>query len=186
MTDHHMEQYLHNDSSKRDELTALPDQVVAALAAHLELYKIDPVKAHIWDPIVIGVPWGPCKNLMLTHIGNKSGKLLQAVLQYYELDGNVAVVASRGGTVGHPAWYLNLVANPNCLVQIAGFSSSAKARTATAAERARWWPLICAEQPEQAKYEKRTSRQIPVVVLETDKAWQPIVEAPARGAGSSP
>ena len=96
----------------------------------------------------------------------KSGRTLHTVLQYYKLDGKVAVVASRGGTAQNPTWYENLVANPECDVRIARVRHRAVARTAQGDERTRWWELITREQPVQREYQARTSRVIPVVILD--------------------
>jgi hypothetical protein len=82
----------------KDELKSLPDNVARELAAHLEQYKKDPVAAHYWDPICIGVPGGPVACLLLTHTGRKSSKPLDSVLQYYRRGNDVAIVGSRGGT----------------------------------------------------------------------------------------
>ena len=162
-----MDDYLHNDANKKDALEALPEQVAQELQAHLELYQKDPVKAHMWDPIVIGVPGGPVKTLLLTHTGRKSGRTLQNVLQYFELNGQVAIVASRGGTVEHPFWYLNLVANPHCEIQIGESARKAVARTIEGDERAEWWEkVVVIDQPIQRQYQSRTSRIIPVVVFD--------------------
>ncbi len=160
-----LDTFLRRDA-KTDELEGLPDSVMRELAAHRAQYLSDPEKAHLWDPIVIGVPGGPVKNLLLTYTGRRSGRRLQTVLQYYHYFGQYAVVGSRGGTVDHPFWYKSLVANPSCEVQIAKLVVSAKARTLEGDERAKWWPLITQEQPEQRKYEARTSRVIPVVVFD--------------------
>lgn len=153
-------------NTKKDELLALPDEVKGELQKHLEFYQRDPVAAHYWDPICIGVPGGPVKCLMLTYTGRKSGKKLQTVLQYYVLDGKYAVVGTRGGSVDHPLWYLNLVETPECEIQVGGEHRKAVARTLDAAERAKYWPQITAEQPEYLVYEQRTSRLIPVVVFD--------------------
>ena len=150
----------------KDELQALPDNVVRALAAHLEQYKKDPVAAHYWDPICIGVPGGPVASLLLVHTGRKSGKPLECILQYYRRGKEVAVVGSRGGTAEHPHWYLNLVAHPECTVQIAAERFRAQARTVTGPERGPWWDFVVKEQPIQREYQTRTSREIPVIVLD--------------------
>jgi len=150
----------------KNELTALPDPVARELAAHLEAYKKDPVAAHYWDPICIGVPGGPVACLLLTHTGRKSGKSLENALQYYRRGKDVAVVGSRGGTAEHPHWYLNLVAHPECTVQIVNQRFRARARTVTGLERGPWWELVVAEQPMQREYQTRTSREIPVILLE--------------------
>jgi deazaflavin-dependent oxidoreductase (nitroreductase family) len=164
-----LDTFMKKEPGAKDELEGLPDQVMRELNAHRDLYRTDPEKAHIWDPIVIGVEGGPCRNLLLTYTGRKSGRKLQTVLQYYTYFGLHAIVASRGGTVDHPFWYKNLVEKPDCEIQIASFRSPATARTLEGAERAKWWPLITKEQPEQKKYEARTSRIIPVVVLDLPK-----------------
>ena len=147
-------------------LEKLPDEVQRELQAHLDLYLRDPELAHIWDPVVIGVPGGPVKTLLLTCIGRKSGRPLKTVLQYYKMDGRIAIVASRGGTTDHPSWYLNLLAHPRCTVQIANASSPAMTSTVQGEARARWWSSITKEQPIQLIYQSRTERVIPVVVLE--------------------
>jgi deazaflavin-dependent oxidoreductase (nitroreductase family) len=147
-------------------LEKLPDEVQRELQAHLEQYLRDPEKAHLWDPVVIGVPGGAVKTLLLTCMGRKSGRALHTVLQYYKMDGKIAIVASRGGTVDHPSWYLNLLAHPRCTVQIAKASSPAMTRTVQGEERARWWASITKEQPIQLVYQARTERVIPVVVFD--------------------
>jgi deazaflavin-dependent oxidoreductase (nitroreductase family) len=150
-------------------LEKLPDEVQRELQAHLDQYLRDPKKAHLWDPVVIGVPGGPVKTLLLTCVGRKSGRTLHTVLQYYKMDGRVAIVASRGGTIDHPSWYLNLLAHPGCTVQIAKASSPATTRTVHGEERARWWASITQEQPIQLIYQTRTERVIPVVVFDFER-----------------
>ncbi len=151
----------------RDELhDDLPEAVRNEIAAHHELYRRDPARAHLWDPIVIGVAGGPVACLLLHHVGRKSGCKLDSILQYYRHDDEIAIVASKGGVVNNPAWYLNLVAEPRCEVQIGKFRSTAIARTVVGDERTQWWARITREQPVQLEYEARTRRQIPVIVLE--------------------
>lgn len=153
-----------------NEMKALPDEVARELAAHRELYKRDPKTAHYWDPVVIGVPGGPVKCLLLTFTGRKSGNELQTVLQYFEKDGQIAVVASRGGTEDHPVWYLNLLADPKSHTQVGERGYESIARTIEPAERDAWLDVIYEEQPIQKLYQSRTSRLIPIVVLEEAKA----------------
>jgi deazaflavin-dependent oxidoreductase (nitroreductase family) len=149
-----------------NELEALPVDVQAILDAHKLQYQTDPANARMWDPIVMGVPGGPVKCLLLTYTGRKSGRTLQTVLQYYELGDMIAVAGTRGGTAEHPDWYLNLVTTPQCHIQIGKDGRDATARTLSDEDRAKWWPAICDEQPEYRVYEKRTTRQIPVVVFD--------------------
>lgn len=103
---------------------------------------------------------------MITYTGRKSGKKMQTVLQYYLLDGKPAVVGTRGGSVDHPNWYLNLVANPECEIQMGPDRRTARARTLNDEERSRYWDQIVSEQPEYLVYAARTSRVFPVVVFE--------------------
>ena len=144
-----------------------PPEVLAAFTAHQEQYNQEPEAAHMWDPAVIGVPGGPVPCLLLAHVGRKSGKKLECVLQYYKLDNEIAIVASKGGSPHHPIWYLNLEATPECEAQIASERRKVRARTTTGQERSDWWQRITTEQPQQLEYEQSTSREIPVVVLES-------------------
>lgn len=160
----------------QDELTIvagaddLPAAVRRAIAEHHEQYQRDPEAAHMWDPGVIGVPGGPVPCLLLHHVGRKSGRVLASILQYYRHGDEVVIVASKGGLPQHPVWYLNLQAQPECEVQIGRFRAKARARTLSGAERAAWWARIVDEQPVQREYQARTTREIPVVVLELAEA----------------
>jgi len=154
----------------------LPAAVRAEIAAHHALYARDPEAAHLWDPIVIGVPGGPVQCLLLHHDGRKSGQRLNSILQYYRHGDDIVIVASKGGLPQHPVWYLNLLADPACEVQIGAFDSPAVARTLQGAERALWWQRVTAEQPIQLEYQARTAREIPLIMLELD------VPAPRRAA----
>jgi deazaflavin-dependent oxidoreductase (nitroreductase family) len=89
-------------------------------------------------------------------------------------DGEVLVViASYGGRDRHPAWYLNLVAEPEVLVQVARAKFNARARTASDKERAWWWPRVVEAYGDYAVYQARTDRVIPVVMLEPDLSSKP-------------
>jgi len=155
-----------NTDYRKDEFKALPDKVKEELDKHRQLYLTDPEAAHYWDPIVIGTPGGPVPTLLLHHVGRKSGRMLNTALQYYRLKGDIAIVASRGGTEENPSWYLNLQANPNCHVQVGKHGSPAIARTLLPEERPEWWAHITACQPAQVEYQARTHRQIPVIILD--------------------
>jgi proline iminopeptidase len=76
------------------------------------------------------------------------------------------IVASKGGAPAHPAWYVNLRAQPEVDVQVAADRFRARARTATGAERAALWKQMAEIYPPYNDYQKRTQREIPVVVLE--------------------
>lgn len=171
MSDDRLSKYTATDT-KLNDLKALPDEVQAQLNAHLELYKKDPEGAHYWDASVVNAP-GIVKCLMLTYTGRKSGRTLQTVLQYYEKDGVVAVVASRGGTEEHPVWYRNLLENADCEVQIARRRYRGRARTIEGPGRPDWWAFVVSEQPVQAVYQARTARQIPIVALDVVEELPP-------------
>ena len=103
----------------------------------------------------------------LTTTGAKSGKprttMLTVPLRH---NGNRVVVASKGGSPESPAWYHNLVANPMVTVTEKGKTTELHARVLTPAEREEIWPKIVAEYKGYGRYQEKTSRTIPVVVLE--------------------
>jgi deazaflavin-dependent oxidoreductase (nitroreductase family) len=128
------------------------------IADHLKQYlETDGREGHIWN----GVP-----TLLLTTTGAKSGKALQLPLIYGKDGDNFLVVASKGGAPEHPAWYTNLVANPDVAVQVEADKFNAKARTATAEEKPRLWDTMAKIFPNYNEYQQKTTRDIPVVVLE--------------------
>ena len=158
----------HVDSQVEHE--ELPDALRRAIATHHALYRRDPESAHWWDPIVVGVPGGPVACLLLHHVGRRSGQWRDSILQYYRDGDDIAIVGSKGGVARHPAWYLNLLAHPKCISQIGARRTATVARAVQGDERAQWWARITREQPVQLEYQARTSREIPVVVLEPDPA----------------
>lgn len=106
--------------------------------------------------------------LELTTIGRKSGERRSTMLSSPLQRGDtVVVVASRGGDDTHPAWYLNIVANPDVEVVLRGGPPRAMhGRVATPEERAEMWPRITRDHANYAGYQRRTSRKIPLVLLE--------------------
>jgi deazaflavin-dependent oxidoreductase (nitroreductase family) len=103
--------------------------------------------------------------LLLTTTGRRSGQPHMVPLLYLTDNDRVIVIASYGGRDYYPDWYLNLTARPAVSVQIGRRAKGMTARTATAEERADWWPRIVGAYPGYAEYQSRTSRQIPVVIL---------------------
>jgi len=105
--------------------------------------------------------------LELTTTGRKSGQQRSCMLTSpLQENGSIVIVASRGGDDTHPAWYLNLLDNPQVIVRYKGQpKKSMVARTASPEERARMWPLVTAGYKGYAGYQKRTSREIPLVIL---------------------
>ena len=135
------------------------------IVQHLKVYAENPEKGRLWDATAAGgKPNTPC--LLLTTTGRKSGQSLTLPLIYGEDQGHYLIVASKGGAPEHPAWYLNLSANSHVGVQVAAHKFQATARTATGAERERLWKKMVEIYPPYADYQKKTSREIPVVVLE--------------------
>jgi deazaflavin-dependent oxidoreductase (nitroreductase family) len=112
---------------------------------------------HIWN----GVP-----TLLLTTTGRRSGEPRTTPLIYGRDGDAYVVVASKGGAPQHPAWYLNLSADPQVELQVADEVIPARARTATPEERGRLWQLMAAVWPSYDDYAQKTEREIPVVVLE--------------------
>jgi deazaflavin-dependent oxidoreductase (nitroreductase family) len=99
--------------------------------------------------------------------GRRSGKERATMLSVPIVDGDrLVLVASFGGDERHPAWYLNLQANPEVRATIAGSTHNMFARIATEEERVELWPRITSVFEGYARYQKRTERQIPVVILE--------------------
>ena len=128
------------------------------VAEHIARYvETDGAEGHDWR----GVP-----TLLLTTKGRKSGVLHRTAL-IYGLDGDrVIVVASKGGAPAHPAWYLNLEADPHVHVQINADKFDATARTVDGADRAHLWSIMAAIWPDYDNYQAKTDREIPIVVLE--------------------
>ncbi|HEV7525189.1 MAG TPA: nitroreductase/quinone reductase family protein [Acidimicrobiia bacterium] len=107
------------------------------------------------------------KVVELTTIGRKSGRARSVMLTSPVQEGStIVVVASRGGDDQHPAWLLNLRDNPDVEVGIKGTKQKMHARIATPEERARLWPLITADHKNYADYQTKTTREIPLVMLE--------------------
>lgn len=104
--------------------------------------------------------------LLLTTTGRKSGQPRIMPLIFREIDGKHVVVASKGGTPEHPAWYLNMQEDPEVEVQVKDRVFSAVARDAEGAERDALWDKMAEAWPDYNEYQKKTDRQIPIVVLE--------------------
>ena len=104
--------------------------------------------------------------LVLTTTGRKSGQKRATMLTSpLQLDDNIVIVASRGGDDQHPAWFLNLQADPNVEVEMGGVTRPMTAHIADAVEKAELWPKIVADHDNYAGYQKKTEREIPVIVL---------------------
>jgi len=109
---------------------------------------------------------GKAPILLLTTTGRRSGTPRTTPLLYLRDGDAYAVVASFGGSPTHPAWYLNLTANAQVDVQTGPERFRATARTAAAEERDRLWPRLVELYGSYASYQRKTTREIPVVLLE--------------------
>jgi F420H(2)-dependent quinone reductase len=104
--------------------------------------------------------------LLLDHIGARSGKLRTTPLVYMPDGEDLLIVASKGGYSRHPGWLHNLRAHPETEVQIGRKRVKVRAREADPQERSRLWPKASEYNPHWARYRTRTSREIPLVLLE--------------------
>lgn len=103
--------------------------------------------------------------LLLHTVGRKTGKVRTHALLYIRDGGDFVVAASNFGSARHPAWYVNLRANPSARIQVGQASCEVTARTASEQERERLWPRFLAVRPQYADYQAATSRKIPLVIL---------------------
>jgi deazaflavin-dependent oxidoreductase (nitroreductase family) len=104
--------------------------------------------------------------IVLTSVGARTGKLRKTALMRVEHEGVYAVVASMGGAPRHPVWYHNLTHNPHVELQDGATRRDYMAREVTGDEKATWWARAVEAWPDYARYQEKTTRQIPVFVLE--------------------
>ena len=136
--------------------STLPDWAQEHMRNYL---ATDGADGHIWR----GVP-----TLLLTTIGSKSGEERMLPLIYGEDDGDYVIVASKGGFAEHPAWYNNLVVQPQVQVQVAADKFSATAVAIDGARRQKLWNMMAKVWPLYIEYQQKTDRHIPVVALVRD------------------
>jgi deazaflavin-dependent oxidoreductase (nitroreductase family) len=115
----------------------------------------------------LGGPFEGRTMLLLHHVGARTGTERVNPLAYQDLgDGSIAVFASKGGSDTNPDWFYNLVANPKASVEVGTESWDVVARVAEDDERERIWETQKRLMPGFATYEERTTREIPVIVLD--------------------
>jgi deazaflavin-dependent oxidoreductase (nitroreductase family) len=112
-----------------------------------------------------GYNWRGTTILLLTTTGRRSGEARTTPLIHRTDGGRWVVVASKGGTPENPAWYENLVADPDVTIQVKGEEIPVTATTAEGEERERLWSLLAEVWPDYDQYQTKTERQIPIVVL---------------------
>lgn len=141
--------------SSQDEVSDSPTRWVAQ---HIRRYvETDGAKGHEWRGV---------QTLLLTTRGRKTGRLRRTALIYGRDGDRYLVVASDGGSKKHPSWYLNLADNPEIELQVGAERFAARALPADPEERAKLWPTMVSIWPEYDKYQAKTERDIPLVILE--------------------
>jgi len=109
---------------------------------------------------------GAPPTLLLDHIGAKTGKVRTTPLSYLKDGDNLVIIASRGGNPRNPAWFHNLVANPDTTIQVGSERRAVHARVIDGAERDRLWDEVVDMYSGYRDYQARTDRRIPLVALE--------------------
>jgi deazaflavin-dependent oxidoreductase (nitroreductase family) len=112
-----------------------------------------------------GYHWRGTEILLLTTVGRTSGEPRTTPLIHRTDGDRWIVVASKGGAPENPAWYENLLANPEATIEIKGDRIEVRPSTAEGEERARLWSLMAEVWPAYDEYQGRTEREIPVVIL---------------------
>lgn len=139
-------------------MAEVKDSATPWVAKHTREYvESDGKKGHKWQGV---------RTLVLTTTGRRSGDKRRNALIYGTDGDDYLVVASKGGHKNHPLWYLNLIADPDVQVQVEAERFNATARVASPAEKRRLWPKMTKIWPEYQRYQTRTDRDIPVVILE--------------------
>ena len=108
--------------------------------------------------------------VIITTRGARTGAVRKTPVMRVEHGGRYAAVASQGGAPSHPFWYHNLRAHPRVQLQDGPDTQDMTAREVSGGERAQWWERAVAAYPPYAEYQQKTSRQIPVFVLEPTAA----------------
>ena len=126
---------------------------------HTAVYRLSGGRVGHWAP-------GSGRMLLLDHTGARSGVRRTTPLVYASDGADLVIVASKGGHPQHPAWYHNLVANPDTEVQVGTEHRTVHARVARPDERARLWAIALTAYSGYDDYQARTDREIPLVVLE--------------------
>ena len=141
----------------------MPDWMVEHTRRYLASGGTD---GHMYRIAQPGRPEMTVPSLLLTTKGRRSGERFIFPLFYGKVGDGYVVVASKGGAPEHPGWYRNILADPMVEVQVGTRKMRARARTTSGEERARLWQQALEVWPPYADYQKKTEREIPVVVLE--------------------
>ena len=130
------------------------------------------VRSHVWLYRASGDRFGTTLKgspvCLVTMRGRKSGRAITLPLMYTPHGDNVLLVASLGGAPRHPVWYHNLVAHPHVTIQHGPTVRKMSVRQAPPDEKAALWPALVASYPDFADYQRKTTRDIPVMVCEPE------------------
>ena len=139
-----------------------PEEIIDSPSAWVASH----IKGYVESQGKVGHEWNGITTLLLTTRGRKTGKLRRTALIYGRDGDRYIVVASTGGAPKHPAWYLNLAANPNVILQVEADVFKGRARTATVEEKPALWRMMASIFPQYDSYQTKTKRLIPVVIIE--------------------
>lgn len=114
----------------------------------------------------VGYMWNGATACLLTTRGRKSGEERTIAIIFKQVGDRYAIVASKGGAPEHPHWYRNILADPQVKLQIKGEKFDGIARTAEGAEHDELWAASCEQWPNYNVYQSRTTRRIPIAVVE--------------------
>jgi deazaflavin-dependent oxidoreductase (nitroreductase family) len=131
------------------------------------------LKLYVWSAGRIGHTIRNLPVLILTTKGKKTGLLRPKALMYLPYGDDFVVIASNLGQAQHPAWWINLLAEPVAAVQVGNLRYTVHVREADGEEREKLWNLIVAKNSDYEQYRTWTSRRIPVVVLERVQSKPP-------------
>ncbi len=132
--------------------------VNAFTAAHVATYRLTGGR------FLLG-PFGASRTVLVDHVGRKSGKRRTTPLLYLADGDDVVIVASKGGSHKHPAWWLNLREMDETDIQIGGERRRVTVRQASPEEKQRLWPRLVAIWSDYERYQQRTEREIPLAIL---------------------
>ena len=145
----------------------VPEGLPKWMSEHVDRYlKSGGTEGHMYEAAFPNMAPITVPSLLLVTKGRKSGEKYLFPLFYGETGNGYYIVASKGGAPDHPGWYKNILANPEVELQVGTKTVKAKARTVSGAEREKLWEGALKFWPPYADYEKKTDREIPVVVLD--------------------
>lgn len=141
-----------------------------APAGDYEPSALDWVREHVEQAVRTGTTDGVTINglptVLMTYRGAKTGKLRKTPVMRVEHEGRYVAVASKGGEPTNPQWYASVIASPVVELQDGLVTRKYRAREVFGDEKAQWWGRAVGAYPDYAEYQRRTDRQIPVLVLE--------------------